>query len=60
MKRLSLLSKICFILGFTGIIGCLIMSIILKKEYFWQLMTLLWMGSAFINELRIKQLEEKL
>lgn len=60
MKRLSLLSKICFILGFIGIIGSLIMSIILKKEYFWQLMTLLWMGSAFINELRIKQLEEKL
>lgn len=60
MKRLSLLSKICFILGFIGIIGSLIMSIILKKEYFWQLMTLLWMGSAFINELRIKQLEDKL
>ena len=60
MKRLSLLSKICFILGFTGIIGSLVMSIIFKKEYFWQLMTLLWMGSAFINELRIKQLEDKL
>jgi len=60
MKKLSLLSKICFILGFIGAVGSITLSIISKRDFTWQLVTLVWMGSAFMNELRIKQLEEKL
>jgi hypothetical protein len=60
MKKLSLLSKICFVLGFIGVIGSIIISIISKKDFTWQFITLMWMGSALVSDLRIKELEEKL
>ena len=60
MNKLSLLAKICFILGFIGVTGSIVLSIITKKDFTWQVISLLWMGSAFVSELRIKQLEEKL
>lgn len=60
MNKLSLLSKICFILGFIGVIGSITFSLVQGKDYMWQVIALLWMGSAFLNELRIKQLEDKL
>lgn len=60
MKKLSLISKICFILGFIGVIGSITFSVVQDKDFMWQVIALLWMGSSFINELRIKQLEDKL
>jgi len=60
MNKLSLLSKLCFILGFVGVVGSIILSIVTKKDFLWQVITLAWMSSAFISELRIKQLEDKL
>ncbi len=60
MKKLSLLSKICFVLGFIGVIGSIIISIISKKDFTWQFITMMWMGSALVSDLRIKELEKKL
>ncbi len=60
MNKLSLLSKVCFILGFIGVIGSIIISIISEKDFTWQFITLMWMGSALISDMRIKQLEDKL
>jgi hypothetical protein len=59
MNKLSLLAKTCFLLGFIGVIGSIILSFIDGKDFTWQFITLLWMGSSFVNELRIKQLEDK-
>lgn len=60
MKNFSLFAKICYIFGFLGVVFSIVASIITKKDFTWQLITLMWMGSAFVSELRIKQLEEKL
>ena len=60
MKNLSLLSKICYGFGFLGVTFSIIASILTKKEFTWQIITLMWMGSAFMSEMRIKQLEDKL
>jgi len=60
MKHLSLLSKICYVFGFLGVIFSIIASILSKKEFTWQIITLMWMASAFISEMRIKELEDKL
>ena len=59
MNKLSLLAKTCFLLGFIGVICSIILSFIDGKDFTWQFITLLWMGSSFVNELRIKQLEDK-
>lgn len=59
MKKFSLLEKICFIFGFIGVMGSIIISALAHKDYLWQVITLFWMGSAFIAELRIKNLEDK-
>lgn len=60
MNKLSLISRVCFILGFIGVLGSITLSLMSGKDYTWQIITLLWMGSSFISELRIKQLEDKL
>ena len=59
MKKFGLLEKLCFIFGFTGVLFSITVSIIAEKSFTWQLITLMWMLSAFFSELRIKQLEEK-
>ena len=56
---MSLLTKICFVLGFIGTIGSIIISIISKKDFSWQLIALVWMSSALISELRINKIEKK-
>lgn len=60
MKNLSTLNKICYIFGFLGVIFSIIASVITKKEFTWQIITLMWMGSSFMSDLNIIQLEDKI
>lgn len=59
MRKLDVISKVCYCLGFLGTVGSIIVSLYSGKEVSWQLISLSWMGSAFISDLRIKQLEDK-
>jgi len=60
MKKLSIMSKIFFLLAFLTTIGSIVLAIYTKKDYTWQAITLLWICSAYMSEIRIKQLEDKL
>lgn len=60
MKKLSLLHKICFGLAIVSVIGSIITGLISGRDITWQGISLLWISTALISELRIKKLEEKL
>lgn len=57
MKKLTLFAKICFGLGFVATIGSIVSYLVQDKDVTWQVISLFWMSSALISELRIKQLE---
>ena len=59
MKRLSLLHKIVFVLVIISVVGSIISGLSLGQDVTWQSITLLWVLSAVIAELRIKELEDK-
>ncbi len=59
MKRLSLLHKIVFVLAIISVVGSIISGLALGQDVTWQGITLLWVLSAVIAELRIKELEDK-
>ncbi len=59
MKRLSLLHKIVFVLAIISVVGSIISGLSLGQDVTWQGITLLWVLSAVIAELRIKELEDK-
>ena len=59
MKRLSLLHKIVFVLAIISVVGSIISGLSLGQDVTWQSITLLWVLSAVIAELRIKELEDK-
>ena len=59
MKRLSLLHKIVFALAIISVVGSIVTGIYLGQDVTWQSITLLWVLSAVIAELRIKELEDK-
>lgn len=59
MKRLSLLHKIVFVLAIISVVGSIVTGLYLGQDVTWQGITLLWVLSAVIAELRIKELEDK-
>ena len=59
MKRLSLLHKIVFVLAIISVVGSIISGLSAGQDVTWQSITLLWVLSAVIAELRIKELEDK-
>ena len=59
MKRLSLLHKIVFVLAIISVVGSIVTGLYLGQDITWQGITLLWVLSAVIAELRIKELEDK-
>ena len=59
MKRLSLLHKIVFVIAIISVVGSIISGLALGQDVTWQSITLLWVLSAVIAELRIKELEDK-
>jgi hypothetical protein len=60
MKKLSLLHNICFGLAIVSVIGSIITGFLAGRDITWQGISLLWISSALISELRIKELEDKL
>lgn len=60
MKKLNLLHKVCFSLAIISVIGSMITGLLAGRDITWQGISLLWISSALISELRIKELEEKL
>ena len=59
MKRLSLLHKIVFVLAIISVVGSIVTGLYLGQDVTWQSITLLWVLSAVLAELRIKELEDK-
>jgi hypothetical protein len=59
MRRLSLLHKIVFVMAIISVVGSIISGLALGQDVTWQGITLLWVLSAVIAELRIKELEDK-
>lgn len=59
MKRLTLLHKIVFVLAIISVVGSIVTGLYLGQDVTWQGITLLWVLSAVIAELRIKELEDK-
>jgi len=59
MKRLNLLHKIVFVIAIISVVGSIISGLALGQDVTWQGITLLWVLSAVIAELRIKELEDK-
>lgn len=60
MKKLSLLHKICFGLALISVIGSIVAGLMVGRDVTWQGISLLWIFSALMAEIRIKQLEKKL
>lgn len=60
MKKLSLLHKICFGLALISVIGSIVTGLMVGKDVTWQGISLLWIFSALMAEIRIKQIEKKL
>lgn len=57
---MSLLSKICYALGFLGTGGSIILAIVTKKDFSWQFISLIWMFAALMADMRATKLEGKL
>jgi hypothetical protein len=57
---MSKLTKLFFILSFMSVLGSIVLAITEKKDFTWQAITFLWICSAYVSELRIKNLEDKL
>ena len=59
MKKLNLFHKLTYFLGFIAILWSILSSYWTKQDFTWQIIALFWMLSSFINELRIRDLEDK-
>jgi hypothetical protein len=59
MKKLSLLHKLCFVLALFSVVGSIVVNIISGNDVTWQSIFLLWILSAIMAEIRIKNLEDK-
>jgi hypothetical protein len=57
---MSKLSKVFFLLAFLSTVSSIVIALVTKKDFTWQSITLLWICTAYISELRIKNLEDKL
>lgn len=59
MKTLSPLLKICYLIGFLGIIASIFLAALSNKNYSWQIITLLWMIFSINSEIKYKIVKDK-